>query len=570
MLAVEIGESKGSDLVLEDNWVNPIKELDNLVYNLFQVEREGFSLARPDDEGLEVDHLLVEQHFLGTLGDDAMYMNSKSFQKCSNVSEIPCSTEYYGQEGILNADAKQTGKHALKYEFMLEGTEENENIHATCNLSCDCSDFLLESVSAENLLLDYPSNNESTVRNMKSARQTQCVDEVKSVFPYIAKTFALANMDQTTAPQNSTNGHGRRNALQSTACRNASLEDPKWLKHELLFDQPILTGLGSVSDLMGGAFLSSANEDDMILFAGNEMSERVFSSLLSIPPNGGLLTSTDKYKVPYGVEPTALIDDNQRTREILEDTNDSFIVTKRSRKPTRRYIEETSEPKSRYSYDRFKNALLTSKERFLHQRTEVNHSSGDTMHSLGACQRRSTKQLGVDGNRYVLPLKTTSTFYDSELQDEASDESTTSNCNRRKHHRQWLLSEVVKLVDGVSHYGVGRWTEVKRLLFSSSAHRTAVDLKDKWRNLLRASVVDSENYNLADAQQRKHGSANIPQSILERVRELSLIYPYPRSQKKLRIADAPGTPSPSPRRRKSSDTPAHLRSTILPARSFSH
>ncbi|KAK8965802.1 hypothetical protein KSP40_PGU002094 [Platanthera guangdongensis] len=568
MLAVGIGESKGSELFLEDNWVNPIKEVDNLVYNLFQVERGGFSLTRPDDEAIEVDHLLVEQHFVGTFDDDVMYMSSKSFQECSNVSDIPCSTDYHDQEGILNADAKQTGKHALKYEFMLEGAEENEDFHATCNLSCDCSDFLLESVSAENLLLDYQSNGESTVTNMKCARQIQCIDEAKSVLPYIAKTFALCNMDQTTVPLNSTNGHERHNTLQSTACRNASLEDQKWLKHELLFDQQVLTGLGGVSDLMGGALLSSENED-MILVTGNEMSERVFSSLLSIPHNGGLLTGTDKNEVSHGVGQAALIEDNQGTHEILEDTTDSFMATKRLRKPTRRYIEETSESKSRRSYDRFKNALLTSKERVLQARTEMNYPSGVTMQSLGARQRRSTKQLGVDGNQYVLPLKTTSTFYDSELQDEASDESTTSNCSRRKHHRQWMLSEVVKLVDGVSHYGVGRWTEIKRLLFSSSAHRTAVDLKDKWRNLLRASFADSENCNLAEAHQRKHGSANIPRSILERVRELSFIYPYPRSQRKLRIADAPRTPTPTPRRRRNSGAPAHLRSRILPARSFS-
>lgn len=49
--------------------------------------------------------------------------------------------------------------------------------------------------------------------------------------------------------------------------------------------------------------------------------------------------------------------------------------------------------------------------------------------------------------------------------------------DRRKHQRLWTLSEVTKLVDGVSHYGVGRWTDIKRLLFSSSAYRTPVDLR---------------------------------------------------------------------------------------------
>ncbi|KAJ0503275.1 putative transcription factor MYB-HB-like family [Helianthus annuus] len=59
--------------------------------------------------------------------------------------------------------------------------------------------------------------------------------------------------------------------------------------------------------------------------------------------------------------------------------------------------------------------------------------------------------------------------------------------SQRKLHRLWTVSEVKKLIDGVAHFGVGKWTHIKKLLFSSSIHRTPVDLKDKWRNLLKAS-----------------------------------------------------------------------------------
>lgn len=48
---------------------------------------------------------------------------------------------------------------------------------------------------------------------------------------------------------------------------------------------------------------------------------------------------------------------------------------------------------------------------------------------------------------------------------------------RRKHHRAWTLVEVMKLVDGVSKCGAGRWSEIKRLAFSSYSYRTSVDLK---------------------------------------------------------------------------------------------
>ncbi|KAF7123119.1 hypothetical protein RHSIM_Rhsim12G0209300 [Rhododendron simsii] len=93
---------------------------------------------------------------------------------------------------------------------------------------------------------------------------------------------------------------------------------------------------------------------------------------------------------------------------------------------------------------------------------------------------------------------------------------------RRKHHRPWTLSEVVKLVEGVARYGAGRWSEIKRLAFASYSYRTSVDLKDKWRNLLRASFAQSP----ADKgmqSSRKHASVPIPAAILLRVRELAEI-----------------------------------------------
>lgn len=90
---------------------------------------------------------------------------------------------------------------------------------------------------------------------------------------------------------------------------------------------------------------------------------------------------------------------------------------------------------------------------------------------------------------------------------------------RRKHHRAWTLTEVMKLVDGVSKFGAGRWSEIKRLSFSSYSHRTSVDLKDKWRNLLKASFANTQ----ADKglNQRKNAPLPIPATILVKVRELA-------------------------------------------------
>lgn len=90
---------------------------------------------------------------------------------------------------------------------------------------------------------------------------------------------------------------------------------------------------------------------------------------------------------------------------------------------------------------------------------------------------------------------------------------------RRKHHRAWTLSEVMKLVEGVSRYGAGRWSEIKKLAFASYSYRTSVDLKDKWRNLLKASFAQAPSDKGANS--RKHASVPIPAPILLRVRQLA-------------------------------------------------
>lgn len=116
----------------------------------------------------------------------------------------------------------------------------------------------------------------------------------------------------------------------------------------------------------------------------------------------------------------------------------------------------------------------------------------------------------------------------ADLSSYSSDENivtvpTSKGGMRRKHHRAWTLAEVMKLIEGVSRCGAGRWSEIKRLSFASYSYRTSVDLKvllvliyipshldvwstlllgcrqlnadflmqDKWRNLLKASFSKS-------------------------------------------------------------------------------
>ncbi|XP_035548175.1 uncharacterized protein LOC109001935 isoform X1 [Juglans regia] len=115
---------------------------------------------------------------------------------------------------------------------------------------------------------------------------------------------------------------------------------------------------------------------------------------------------------------------------------------------------------------------------------------------------------------------------------------------RRKHHRAWTLVEVMKLVEGVSKCGAGRWSDIKRLAFASYSYRTSVDLKDKWRNLLKASFAQAPPDDVMNS--RKPTSMPIPEPILERVRELA--------ETNARVPPNLGTSKPTVGSRNSQDT----------------
>uniref|UniRef100_A0A2P2KY53 Uncharacterized protein LOC8284508 n=1 Tax=Rhizophora mucronata TaxID=61149 RepID=A0A2P2KY53_RHIMU len=119
----------------------------------------------------------------------------------------------------------------------------------------------------------------------------------------------------------------------------------------------------------------------------------------------------------------------------------------------------------------------------------------------------------------------------SESEDNHVKKRSKKHDDRRKHQRMWTLSEVTKLVDGIAQYGTGRWTDIKKHLFSSSAYRTPIDLRDKWRNLLRTSCPQKQKQkkNKKEVEHKlKHGICSLPKSVMHRICELASIHPYPR------------------------------------------
>ena len=72
---------------------------------------------------------------------------------------------------------------------------------------------------------------------------------------------------------------------------------------------------------------------------------------------------------------------------------------------------------------------------------------------------------------------------------EASPAHMQSTCPNALCTTSRDVEETAALVEGVERCGEGKWAEIKKLSFPSIAARSAVDLKDKWRNLMRVALA---------------------------------------------------------------------------------
>eukprot|EP00873_Tetraselmis_striata_P005472 jgi/Tetstr1/425736/TSEL_016156.t1 len=105
----------------------------------------------------------------------------------------------------------------------------------------------------------------------------------------------------------------------------------------------------------------------------------------------------------------------------------------------------------------------------------------------------------------------------SDADDEVvDDEGKSKGKNHNPWYRFWTLEETQALVDGVDKCGGGKWADIKKLSFSAIDKRSAVDLKDKWRNLIRIAMLPAEQVKLD-----KKREATCPPELLQQVRDIS-------------------------------------------------
>ncbi|XWS59661.1 hypothetical protein CRYUN_Cryun08bG0140900 [Craigia yunnanensis] len=199
---------------------------------------------------------------------------------------------------------------------------------------------------------------------------------------------------------------------------------------------------------------------------------------------------------------------NKKVKSTVKVTKGGTLLRqKRLRKPTRRYIEEFS-----------KNSTTGNNKHLKVRSQELPQVPSESRPRRGRPKKIVPK----------LELESDCELSASESEDgRKRTKRSKTTCDRRKHQRMWTLAEVIKLVDGIAQYGVGRWTDIKRLLFASSAYRTPVDLRDKWRNLLRSSSAHKHNRREVE-NNLKHAVRPLPKPVVCHIRELATIHPYPR------------------------------------------
>ncbi|CAN6461520.1 unnamed protein product [Victoria cruziana] len=455
--------------------------------------------------------------------------------KCLSVEDFPCSH----LDGTMDLDATRVDQELnSKFEFSDEMLHiEQEHLNVTPLLS----EYLMDMNFAGPAHLGYDcqvygSGNLGSESQCRSPLRKGNDDARRLGEAGALTSLPEARLEQNRQPIDNVTIHELHEAFHFTFGRDTTMKDKFYLKRQLSNGLHDLSQFDSSSRNLNKQQLSS----DVGTTKGHD--------------EDGLFTE--------------LVEVTNTNYEILdvEDAERTFSTSKRLRKPTRRYIEESSDLKTRCHTKKLEPPLKGTRDSFSESRpTGQKHWKNFESMALVCRQdsiggsgiqvpfvlrvrrgrpRKNCTSLFADNSKenkehvLVVPKRTCGSSYCGMEGDSVNCDGrvrTAKGSIRRKHHRSWTLQEVMKLVEGVSRHGVGRWSDIKRLEFSASAYRTSVDLKDKWRNLLKASYAQLQTKKAVE-QRRRHASISIPASILMRVRELAA---HPKGQQSMPFQHAP-------------------------------
>ncbi|KAJ6742552.1 TRF-LIKE 8 [Salix viminalis] len=501
-----------------------------------------------EDEAVEVQHLLAEPKTNHVSVDGVLCLGKEKSSKCSETNGFSFGFNDGMRRNIGGLHSHITqGPDDLDLGVLdgfLDEVDEVDDIHAANDFSGAYEDFILDIELAQKVsYLDYTPRDGSRLRNSSSESQSPgCSGSSNGA-------AGMSELSTATIPE-SESKNGWHN--KTVKCKLRRSSGDKWNSQEPGEDSACPTS-DDIEDL-------DELDDDakplISLVSGKNAKKVVHAAKAGTSARQKRLRKPTKRYIEELSDP--------KSKQVMERKSDLSATLKDKRPKIRSHDELhcgsalARTPKDSFS-ENFNQAIPKGTDEPLHlrskpvseRRTNPSFISKGRCWSVTSqnepCQVRAAKfapkELSLTGPSAQAPFESRPrrgrpkkslplSFLESE-DDESEDDCVKKRIckksnDRRKHQRMWTTPEVMKLIDGIAQYGTGRWTDIKKLMFSSTAYRTPIDLRDKWRNLLRASGAQKRKSNKKeDKEKLKDVVRSLPSSVFRRVRELASLHPYP-------------------------------------------
>ncbi|XP_042403271.1 uncharacterized protein LOC121992775 [Zingiber officinale] len=463
-----------------------------------------------ENDEMKAEHLFLDPQTEIDLSEDIMLRDSANDEDCLAIEDFKFATDYMDQRihfGNSNPDALLLQKYQFT-DRLFQGV--NDESFGFLNKFCRSTtpDMLLECFQMKSA-----SPSTSCIRSARYELQAKSSEKFTDLNEISDLPNALDSLAETT-PDRGTIFINNATAKQFPDDFSSNFGQDIEMYYEQVLGHHPYCGSGNLTEIDNFSspfkFFSTPNDDidEMVWIPENHFG---VSSQCRSMSNGIQVAKQIEHSLGNGME--RLSEAQNRDVELLiwENKENAGISNKKLRK-TRRCTEQASNFKSR-CYGETRGAI-PKKPRSLRtprirpKLDEVKETMINDKFSTSAAESKPT--------------------YESELRDDASENWNMRIRNlkygfrRKKHNKIWTLAEVMKLIEGVSHCGVGRWIEIKKYSFPAFAFRNSIDLKDKWRNLVKASNAGLHNRRQVGGCKRQV-SQTVPECLLQRVRELSVI-----------------------------------------------
>ncbi|KAM5559778.1 hypothetical protein ABKV19_021121 [Rosa sericea] len=524
-----------------------------------------------DDETETIEHLLAEPKTECVTVDGVLCFGKENAEKCLNFDGFSSGFDYGlntytgGRHSVHPCGPRSAHPRQGDYELelgvldgLLDEVEEVEDIHATNGLASPCDDFLLDiGFTGKVSELEFGPCERSHLGNSESrspglsgsSNSAVGVSESSTVTiqEFECKNHSCPKESPHEFPGDFRRKKRRQAPVEGSTCPSSfSLQNLEELDNN---QKPLASGLlssenekSSVEAKKIGAIIKKKRMPKTTRRVVEDSSKRKAKDLMGSENISHLAATEDqclKARSQNKLHHTRPMTLSSVPEE--DSISDNLTLSEfkiRIARPKKQAIRTEFQPITSESEDEIVRVTISEKhDRRKHQPIKSKSDNETAITKLSKKHDRRKDQPIKSESEDETVTRRRSTRHNrrkhepinSESEDEIVRKKRSKKHDRRKHQRMWDVSEVMALIDGISEYGVGQWTRIKRLLFTSSAYRTPIDLRDKWRNLLRSSCRRKLK---KEVEEKEENDMHLPKSLIYRVRELAKKHPYPRQRGK--------------------------------------